>query len=115
MEQETFCRTDGTHQEFDVYSRDPVFKRRMEKRGYTMKEDSQGLWSVKIPFKAIWVRSTKPKRTLTPEQRAQLISRGFRRGKDVGKTKPDGKSGLGDPQTPERPESMQKSMESADA
>ena len=42
---------------WDVYTRDPVFKHLLERRGWDVVEDHQGCWRVRLPRKAITVRS----------------------------------------------------------
>lgn len=59
IEQETFFRINADDREWDFYSRDPKFKRLLERRGYTVTEDHQGFWSAKIPIKALSLRSQK--------------------------------------------------------
>ena len=79
MEQETLCRTSAADKEWDFYTRDPKFRRRMEKRGWPIQADHQGLWSCKIPLKAIIIRSkdsmNRPKRQVTDEERAAIRKR----------------------------------------
>src|SRR5215469_16214109 len=58
-EQETFFRTDAAAKEWQFYSRDPKFKRLLERRGYTVTEDHQGLWAANVPLKALTLRSKK--------------------------------------------------------
>ena len=59
QEQETFFRTDAAAKEWQFYSRDPKFKRLLERRGYTVTEDHQGLWAANVPLKALTLRSKK--------------------------------------------------------
>jgi hypothetical protein len=56
---ETFFRTDAAAKEWQFYSRDPKFKRLLERRGYTVTEDHQGLWAANVPLKALTLRSKK--------------------------------------------------------
>jgi hypothetical protein len=58
-EVETFFRTDAAAKEWQFYSRDPKFKRLLERRGYTVTEDHQGLWAANVPLKALTLRSKK--------------------------------------------------------
>jgi hypothetical protein len=58
QEQETFFRTDAAATDWQFYSRDPKFKRLLERRGYTVTEDHQGLWA-NVPLKAFTLRSKK--------------------------------------------------------
>src|SRR5215469_15849294 len=59
QEQETFFRTDAAAKEWQFYSRDPKFKRLLERKGYTVTEDHQGLWAANIPLEALKVRSLR--------------------------------------------------------
>src|SRR6266566_4977352 len=94
-EQETFFRTSAADDYWEFYSRDPKFKRLLERRGYTVKpvvshespvvsSDSkretqnselefQGLWSCKIPRESLILRSaSRKKRVLTDEAKAMI-------------------------------------------
>jgi len=59
MEQETFFRTDAANSEWQFYSRDPKFKQLLERKGYTVTEDHQGLWAANVPLKALTLRSKR--------------------------------------------------------
>ena len=75
MEQETFLRTNaltGTGWEF--YSRDPKWKRRLERRGYEVKEDHQGLWSCTLPTGSLTIRSAnRKKRRVSPSLKGRFL------------------------------------------
>src|SRR6266705_898575 len=72
-EQETFFRTSAADDFWEFYSRDPKFKRLMERRGYTVNVDHQGLWSCKIPRESLILRSaSRKKRVLTDEAKAMI-------------------------------------------
>jgi hypothetical protein len=85
-EQETFFRNSAVPgEEWDFYSRDPAFKRLLERRGYTVVKDHQGLWSCKLPRKALTVRSAGTKRQVSPEQRKAAAER-FQKGRSFVRT-----------------------------
>lgn len=75
-EQETFFRKSAADDVWDFYTRDPKFKRLLERRGYIVKADHQGLWSATIPQKALSVRSVRKHVEPTPEQRAKWQEQG---------------------------------------
>lgn len=56
-EQETFFRTNATSKEWEFYSRDMKFVRRLRKKGYVVEMDHQGLYSCKLPLKGLTIRS----------------------------------------------------------
>jgi hypothetical protein len=61
--------------EWDFYTRNPKFKRLLERRGYEIREDHQGLWAGKIPLEPLTVRKNKPRvsrRKLTEAQQRAL-------------------------------------------
>ena len=80
-EQETFFRTSAADDDWEFYSRDPKFKRLLERRGYTVNADSQGLWSCKLPRESLILRSaSRKKRVLTDEEKARVVEQ-LKRGK----------------------------------
>jgi len=65
MEQETFFRTNAlTETGWEFYTRDPKWKRRLERRGYEVKEDHQGLWSCTLPTSSLTIRSANRKKRM---------------------------------------------------
>jgi hypothetical protein len=75
-EQETYLRCNAEDNEWDFYSRDPKFKRLLERRGYEVREDHQGFWAAKLPLDALTIRSAKRKpRELSDEQRRKIAER----------------------------------------
>ena len=73
MEQETIFRTSAADKEWDFYSRDPKFKRLLERRGYEVREDHQGLWSCRLSLSAVTIRrADRKRRTLSETQRRAL-------------------------------------------
>lgn len=75
-EQETFFRTDPTLEFWQFYSRDPAWKRRLERQGYEVTEDHQGLWAAKVPKGALSLRRKDAKKPdLTPEERQKRAER----------------------------------------
>lgn len=81
IEQETFYRTTAADDTWDVYTRDPVFKRLLERRGYTVKEDHQGMWSCQIPRAALTLRSRKSLNRVMSEEDRQRAKDRLIRGK----------------------------------
>jgi hypothetical protein len=71
LEQETFLRMNEEDQEWEYYGRGPRFKRLLERRGYTVTEDHQGLWVAKLPYRAISVRSANRKPVLLSDAERQ--------------------------------------------
>jgi len=87
IEMETFFRTDAASKEWEFYSRDPKFLRKMKKRGYELKEDHQGLWSVKIPLSALSIRSNpalRPKRERPSATKGQFLPKSLARERENG-------------------------------
>lgn len=68
MEQETYFRTNAADKEWDFYTRDPKFKRWLEKRGYDVVEDHQGSWSCKIALNRITFRKRVQIKPTTPRK-----------------------------------------------
>ena len=81
IEQETFFRTSAADDTWDFYTRDPVFKRLLERRGYIVQEDHQGLWSCQIPRSALTVRSHKSLNRVMSEGDRQRAKERLIRGK----------------------------------
>src|SRR6266699_3486748 len=80
-EQETLFRTSAADDYWEFYSRDPKFKRLLERRGYTVNVDHQGLWSCKIPRESLILRSaSRKKRVLTDDEKARVVEQ-LKRGK----------------------------------
>ena len=90
-EQETIFRTSAADDDWEFYSRDPKFKRLLERRGYSVIEDKYGLWSCKIPLRALSVRrQAKPRIQREPTERqkeARLKWANLRRSTNVDKEK----------------------------
>ena len=53
---------------WDVSTRDPLVKKQLERQGWTVREDAQGLWHARLPRKMVRFRSTvSAKRAVSPK------------------------------------------------
>src|SRR5262245_45071028 len=76
-EQESFFRTSAeARAPWEFYGRDPKWKRRLEKKGYEVKEDAQGLWSCELPAGSLTIRrADRQKRKPKPGLKPPFLSR----------------------------------------
>ena len=70
-EQETLLRISAADREWDFFTLDPKFVRRLGKLGWELEKDHQGGWSCRFPLNRITIRR-REKRKLTEAQRRTL-------------------------------------------
>lgn len=69
-ERETIIRRSMVDKQWDVFTEDPAFRRKMAKLGIPPTEEGEGFY--RIPLACVSVRPPRPKRELTPAQATVL-------------------------------------------
>ena len=74
-ERETHLLRNDSGDGWDFHTLSPVWKRRLEKLGYTPQTDHQMGWSVQLPDNAItFRREASTRREMSPERKAGLAA-----------------------------------------
>ncbi len=77
-ETETVILTNAASDEWDFWTLDSKYVRRLTKLGWTFKKDHQGGWSCRIPLEKITIRSARTGKRKVSESTIRALQAGMR-------------------------------------